>query len=204
MSNALPRIGDDVVLAVAGRSRVAARVVSLGAAHVTLDLKERLDVLPNELGRARLVLEFVNDDGLSRLAGGAEGAVSRTPGTDTGHGRLVMAFRGNPQLLQRRAARERLALPLVIRPVGRPGAPAARATALHLADEGLSATGVPCEPGGAFTFELALPDDDRVVTGRFVVEHVDADGEVSVRFTEVDDECRGPLRRVAYALRAGA
>jgi hypothetical protein len=201
MTELLPRLGDDVVLAAGGHGRVSAHVVGVGDRLVRLVLRERLDLLPRELLRTPLLIEFVNDEGLSRLHGEADGPLRPVAGT--GHGQITFTYRGRPQLLQRRAARASVKLALVVLRDDDPDAVAARATAVHLSTEGLIARGLPrASAGTPFRFELQLPGEVAAVTGRFLVEHVDADEQATVRFTTVDEPGAGLLRRAAYAGKA--
>ena len=190
----LPRVGDEVLLAVPQRERVLAHVAGMGAGFLELDLLESPRTSLAHMARVTLFLEFVNDDGVVRLHGRLDAS--------GGPHLLRLEHKGAPQLLQRREnVHAGAVLPLVVLRLGSHDEVARRAQTLDVAGGGMIVRGLPApRPGEHYRFDLELVAGDIPIAGQFEVVRVEEGDVAHVRFTSIDQRDRAHIIHRAFQL----
>ena len=204
MTQLLPRIGDEIMLAVPQREKVLARVDADGPGFFDLALLQAPTTPQPQLERCALMIEFINDEGVARMHGRLDVPRYRR-GTGYGYGgkRAVrFAHRGAPQLLQRREyVRATAALPLTLTPAGAQDAVAARAQALDLSGGGMQLRGLEDAVVGAeYHFAIELADGQPPVAGACRIVRVDDEGRAGVQFLELAQPDRVRVMHYAFEM----
>ncbi|HWH92958.1 MAG TPA: PilZ domain-containing protein [Baekduia sp.] len=201
MSRLLPRVGDELLLAVPQTEQVLARVAADGLGFFDLDLLERPATPQPLLERRALMIEFVNDDGVARLHGRLD-----APRYRRGRERqdaVRFAHRGSPQVLKRREfIRATVDLPLrLIDPGADQGDVTAHAHALDLSGGGMLVEGLPApQLEDLVCFELCLAEGEEPVRGQGRVARVESEGRTGLQFTEVAEADRIRIMHLAFAM----
>ena len=202
MSRLLPAVGDEILLAVPHTEQVLARVDGDGPGYVDLCLLERPLTPQRQLERSGLMIEFINDDGVSRMHGRLDVPAHRRGAIAPGSV-VRFAHRGSPQLLKRREfVRATVDLPLRLTAVtADQEIVVAEAQALDLSGGGMLVGGLSAPRiGDEHAFVLALGDGGPEIRGRGrVVRLVGVDG-AGLRFTDLDDDGRRRLTQLAFEM----
>jgi hypothetical protein len=200
----LPRVGDEIMLAVPQREKVLARVDADGPGFFDLALLQPPTTPQPQLERSALMIEFINDEGVARMHGRLDVPRYRR-GTGYGYGgrsAVRFAHRGVPQLLQRREyVRASATLPLTLTPAGAQDDVAARAQALDLSGGGMQLRGLEDAVVGAeYRFAIELADGQPPVAGRCRVVRVDDEGRAGVQFLELARQDRVRVMHFAFEM----
>jgi hypothetical protein len=200
----LPRIGDEIMLAVPQREKVLARVDADGPGFFDLALLETPTTPQPQLERSALMIEFINDEGVARMHGRLDvPEYRRGVGYGYGERRCVrFAHRGVPQLLQRREyIRATAEVPLVLTPVGEDDAVAARAQALDLSGGGMQLRGLEGATVGAhYRFALELAEGEPPVQGECRIVRLDGAERAGVQFLELGQADRVRLMHFTFEM----
>jgi PilZ domain len=201
MTQLLPRIGDEIMLAVPLREKVLARIAGDGPGFFDLNLLEMPVTPQRQLERSGLMIEFINDEGVARMHGRLD-----VPGYTRGHAdpRAVrFAHRGVPQLLQRREyIRATVTLPLTLIPLGTDDpVAAAHAQALDLSGGGMQLRGLDgAVVDAAYRFTLDLGDGAPPVEGACRIVRLDGADRAGVQFTELAEPDRVRVVHAAFEM----
>jgi hypothetical protein len=190
----LPRVGDEVLLAVPQRERVLAHVAGMGAGFVELDLLESPRTAIAHMARVNLFIEFVNEDGVARM----HGRLDATQGPHL----LRFDHKGAVQLLQRREnVHAGAVLPLVVLRLGSNDEVAHRARTVDVSGQGMIVSGlVAPRVGENYRFDLELVSGDLPIAGQFTVVSVTEGDDAQVRFTSIDQRDRSHILHRAFQL----
>jgi hypothetical protein len=201
MTQLLPRIGDEIMLAVPLREKVLARVDGDGPGFFDLELLE-MPVTPHrQLERSGLMIEFINDEGVARMHGRLDVPGYARARVDTRAVRF--AHRGAPQLLQRREyIRATVTLPLTLIPLGSDDpVAAAHARALDLSGGGMQLRGLDGAVVDAdYRFTLDLGDGQAPVEGACRIVRLDGADRAGVKFTELAEPDRVRVMHSAFEM----
>jgi hypothetical protein len=199
MTRVLPAVGDEILLAVPQTEHVLARVDGEGPGYLDLALLERPITPQPRLERCALMIEFINDDGVSRMHGRLDVPAHRRGPATT----VRFAHRGSPQLLKRREfVRATVDLPLTLSVGDADEAPViADAHALDLSGGGLLVAGLPAPKlGDDHDFTLTVGADEPPIRGRGrIVRLVGTDG-AGLQFTTIDEPGRVRLTQLAFTM----
>ncbi len=198
-----PRTGERVTLSVPQREQITARVAATGDGWLDVTLEDSPRTSLQRLERSKLFLQFVNADGICRLAGRLEAregdAHLRMYGFGAGE-TLRFVTRGQIQLLRRpdgvRApASARVSLIAVH------GDPVPVETRTReIGGRGMTfrvPAGV-AGPGTLFQFDLHLDDGGPAVSGQVRVDEVRDDGTAEAHYTVLAGPDRSRLMRFAF------
>jgi hypothetical protein len=199
MTRVLPAVGDEILLAVPQTEHVLARVEGEGPGYLDLALLERPVTPQPRLERCALMIEFINDDGVSRMHGRLDVPAHRRGAATT----VRFAHRGSPQLLKRREfVRATVDLPLTLSVGDADEAPViADAHALDLSGGGLLVAGLPAPKlGDEHDFTLTVGAGEPPIRGRGrIVRLVGTDG-AGLQFTTIDEPGRVRLTQLAFTM----
>jgi PilZ domain len=202
MSRVLPAVGDEILLAVPHTEQVLVRVDADGPGYFDLRLLERPLTPQPQLERSALMIEFINDDGVSRMHGRLDVPAHRR-GAVVSAEVVRFAHRGSPQLLKRREfVRATVDLPLRLTAgAADEEVVVAEAHALDLSGGGLLAVGLTAPRiGDEHAFVLAPGDGGPEIRGHGrVVRLVGVDG-AGLQFTDIDDDGRRRLTQLAFEM----
>lgn len=198
-----PRVGEKVTLSVPQREHLAVRVLATGPGFVDVTFEDSPRTSLERLERSSLFLQFVNADGLCRIAGRLAprdgDAHVRAHGFGAGE-TLRFVTRGPVQLLRRPdAVRARASARVVLTRVGASRAPF-DATTVDLGGRGMSIRGAAAiaSPGALLQFDLHLGDGGPAVSGQVRVDEVHPDGIVDAHFTVLSGPDRSRLVSFAF------
>jgi PilZ domain len=202
MSRILPSVGDEILLAVPHTEQVLARVEAEGPGYLDLCLLEQPETPYPQLERSALMIEFINDDGVSRMHGRLDVPAHRRGALGSSE-TVRFAHRGSPQLLKRREfVRATVELPLSITAGSADDRRLiAGAHALDLSGGGMLVSGLEAPRiGDEYGFALPLRDGGPEVRGRGrVVRLVGIDG-AGLQFTEIDEAGRIRMTKLAFEM----
>jgi hypothetical protein len=198
-----PRTGERVTLSVPQREQITARVAATGDGWLDVTLEDSPRTSLQRLERSKLFLQFVNADGICRLAGRLEAregdAHLRMYGFGAGE-TLRFVTRGQIQLLRRPdgvlvPASARISLTAVH------GDPVPVETRTReIGGRGITfrvPAGV-AGPGALFQFDLYLDDGGPAVSGQVRVDEVRDDGTAEAHYTVLAGPDRSRLMRFAF------
>jgi hypothetical protein len=198
-----PRVGERVTLSVPQREHLAVRVHATGPGFVDVTFEDSPRSSLERLERSSLFLQFVNAEGLCRIAGRLQPAEGdrhvRAYGFGAGE-TLRFVTSGPIQLLRRpEALRAQAAARVVLTPVGASQAPF-DATTVDIGGRGLSIRGAAAiaSVGALLQFDLHLGDGGAAVSGQVRVDEVHPSGIVDAHFTVLSGRDRSRLLRFAF------
>lgn len=197
-----PRLRDVVTLVVPRREQLDACVDDAAARWLDLTLLSSPRSSWQVLRQTQVAVHFSSAQGLCRLTGTLTQRPSdlRLRVTGYGAGEAVrLEHRGNVQLLRRPAeVRAHCNAQIVVLQKGGLHHVAAEGRCVAVSGDGLRLRALPelrakdlCE------FRVQLGPKEPAVAGEFVVERVDRDGNIDVRFTSIDGHARACLVRWA-------
>jgi hypothetical protein len=199
MTRVLPAVGDEILLAVPQTEHVLARVDGEGPGYLDLALLERPITPQPRLERCALMIEFINDDGVSRMHGRLDVPAHRRGPATT----VRFAHRGSPQLLKRREfVRATVDLPLTLSVGDADEAPViADAHALDLSGGGLLVAGLPAPKlGDEHDFTLTVGADEPPIRGRGRIVRLVGTDRAGLQFITIDEPGRVRLTQLAFTM----